>query len=198
MRQIACTFALVAAALTAAPHAAPQDPDLKELAAYRLTKATLDKYRAAMPAIAKALMADPRLQEAARLEAEREKLEMKDELTAADAARIEQIDARLEAIEQATELPFSEGSLSEIEAGIRARPALAAALQANGLAPREFATFTLVLFQASRVVGLEKAGLLKELPKEIARENVEFVRQHEAELAQMQKELEARAPGDKR
>lgn len=198
MRPILCTLALLAAGLVASPAAAQPDADMKELQAYRLTKATLDRYRAAMPAIAKAIASDPRVQEAGRLQAELEKLEQKQELTAADEARIEQIQARLDELEEAADLPFSEGSLSEIEEGLRSRPPLAAALQANGLTPREFAKFTLVLFQAGMVVGLEKAGMLKELPEAVAKENIEFVRQHEAELEQMQKELEALAPGRRR
>ena len=185
------------AVMMAAPAAAQQDADARELAAYRLTKEGLDRYAATMRALPGELRKDPRFAEMGKLQAELDRLEEKDDPTDADVKRMEAIEARLEELDQATDISMSEGSLAEIEAGIRKHPPLAAAIKAGGMTPREYATFTLVLFQASMAVGMQKAGLMKELPKEIAPENLKFVEQHEQELLKLQKEMEALAPRER-
>jgi hypothetical protein len=50
--------------------------------------------------------------------------------------------------------------------------------------------------QAALAYGLQKAGGLKQLPDEVSRENVEFVRQHEREIEALRAERE-KAAGDR-
>lgn len=196
MKSVWSAFAVAAmAAMMTAPAAAQQDADAKALAAYRLTKDGLDRFTATMRALAGELRKDPRFAEMGTLQAELDRLQDKDDPTDADVKRMEALEARLGQLEEATDMSMGEGSLADIEARIRKHPPLAAALEAGGMTPREYATFSLVLFQASLAVGMQKAGLMKELPKEIAPENVEFVEQYEQELVKLQKDMEALAPG---
>lgn len=192
---VLAAMAVAMAVMMAAPAAAQQDADAQELAAYRLTKEGLDRYTATMRALPGELRRDPRFAEMGKLQAELDRLQEKDDPTDADVKRMEAIEARLEQLDEATDMSMSDGSLADIEAGIRKNPALAAAIKAGGMTPREYAKFTLVLFQASMAVGMQKAGLLKELPKEIAPANLKFVEQYEQELVKLQKDMEALAPG---
>jgi hypothetical protein len=68
-----------------------------------------------------------------------------------------------------------------------------AALNAAGLAPREYSKYMLASMMAGMVAGFQKSGMLKELPanlKEVHPDNVKFMIDHEAELTAMQKEME--------
>jgi hypothetical protein len=196
MRNRVMVCGLVVLALVACGKAAAaQDADMKELSAYRLTKENLDRYGTVMKALFVEIKKDPRFAEMGKLQAELERLSSKDDPTAADERRMEELEARLEQLEEATDLAMNEDSLSDMEARIRTDPALSAAVKAGGMAPREYAKFTLVLLQASMVVGMQRAGLLKELPKDIAAENVRFVEQHEKELAALQRQMEALGEG---
>lgn len=189
-------LALVAGAGAAAAQQA--DADMKELAAYRLTKEGLDKYAVVLRTLVVELPKDPAFQEMAKLEAELERLDAKDELTAADEKRIDAIEARMEQLEGAVELSMTDGDLDDVEAQILKSRAMATAIKAGGMSAREYAKFTLALFQASMVAGMQKAGLLKELPKEISAENVQFALKHEQELQKIQQEMEALSPGGRR
>lgn len=171
------------------------DADTKELAAYRLTKEGLDKYTVVMHTLAVELPKAPAFQEMAKLQAEMERLNAKDELTAADEKRLEAIEARLERLESSVDLSMADGSLNDIEAQILKNRAMAAATKAGGMSAREYAKFTLALFQASMAAGMQKAGLLKELPKEISADNVQFALKHEQELLKIQQAMEALSPG---
>ena len=53
----------------------------------------------------------------------------------------------------------------------------------------------LALLQAGLAYGLQKAGQLKQLPDEVSRENVEFVRLHEREIEALRAEWEKAAGG---
>jgi hypothetical protein len=81
-------------------------------------------------------------------------------------------------------------TLSEMASRIDALPALAAAVRGAGMTTRELATAELALVQAGLAYGLQKAGLLKQLPEEVSKENVEFVRQHEREIEALRAEWE--------
>jgi hypothetical protein len=190
LRGMACGLLAIALAAGAGA-AAVQDADEKELAAYRLTREGLDRYAAVMKALLVEMKTDPRFAEIAKIQAAIDRLQDKDELTAADEKRLEELEAKLEQLEAATALSLDDGSLADLEAQIRKNPAMTAALKTGGMAPREYAKFSIVLFQASMAVGMKRAGLLKELPKEIAAENVRFVEQHEKELEVLQRQLEA-------
>jgi hypothetical protein len=199
MRNRVRVWGLVVFALVAGVHvAAAQDADAKELLAYRLTKENLDRYAATMKALFVEVKKDPRFAEMGKIQAEIERISDKDELTAADEKRLDELEARLEKLEEATDLAINERSLSGMEARIRTDPALSAAVKAGGMAPRDYAKFTIVLFQASMVVGMQRAGLLKEMPKDIAPENIRFVEQHEKELEAIQRQLEALGEGRER
>jgi hypothetical protein len=175
--------------------AASQDADAKELAGYRLTKEGLDRYVAVMHALAAEIKKDPRFAEMAKIQAEIERINSKDELTAADEKRLDELEDRLDRLEEATNLSMTDGSLSDLEAQIRKNPPMMAALKAGGMAPRDYAKFTVILFQASMAVGMKRAGLLKELPKDISAENVQFVEQHEKELEALRRQMEALSGG---
>jgi hypothetical protein len=98
---------------------AAQDADATELAAYRLTKDTLDRYAVVMKTLVVEMARDPRFQEMRRIQSEIERLTRKDELTAVDEKRLDELEDRLERLEEATDLSLSDGSLSDFEARIR-------------------------------------------------------------------------------
>jgi hypothetical protein len=49
----------------------------------------------------------------------------------------------------------------------------------------------LSMMQAGMVAGFKKAGMLKEIPKDVSPENVKFMEEHEAQLKALQQEMEA-------
>ena len=172
---------------------AQADADVREVTAYRLTMESVNKAAAAMRLVAAELKKDPRYQELATVKAELEALRKKDELTESEEARIEQLTAREEQLESTLDnkgLAKSD-TLSDMEASLKAEPVFAGALAKAGIPPREFAKFLLAMFQASFAAGLQKAGTIKELPKEVNAENVKFVLEHEAELKTLQEEMKA-------
>ncbi len=183
---------------TSAQTSAQADADVREIAAYRLTMDKVNQAAVAMRAVAAELKKDPRYQELAEVKAELAALRKKDELTEAEDARIEQLTKREEELEAAVDdkALSKSGSLSEMEAAFKAQPVFAGALAKAGMPPREFAKFLLAMFQASFAAGLQKAGTIKELPKEVNAENVKFVLEHEAELQKLQEEMKSLG-GDK-
>ena len=198
MRLRALASLLAAATIVAAIPAAAQDADAKELAAYRLTKANLDRYVQATRTMILEMQKDPKVQEAQKLAAEIKSLREKEELTPAEETRLENLIRKQEEQEEKEEstggLNFSEAkTLDDMEARLTQMPQAAAALKAAGFPPREYAKFTLVLFQSAMVAGFKKAGMVKELPKEVAPENVKFVEDHEKDLEAMRAEMEALA-----
>jgi hypothetical protein len=80
-------------------------------------------------------------------------------------------------------------TLDEMEKAVRQEPLLSGALAKAGMPPREFAKFTFAMVGASLAAGMQKAGMLKELPKEVNAENVKFILEHEAELQKLQQEM---------
>jgi hypothetical protein len=79
-------------------------------------------------------------------------------------------------------------------------PALKSALAAAGLTSLDFATFTLSYMQAAMAYGFMSQGpenmRIKEVPKGTPKENVDFVRTHQALIQQLDKELKALMPAD--
>ena len=178
--------------------ARPSDADLKEIAAYKLTMATVEKVKVATRAMIAEIKKDPKYQRLLQLEAEIEALEKKDDRTEAEDAKLAALNEEKEKLESASDGPLSLGqanSLSEMEASIRKSPPIANALQTAGMSPREYATFMMAMIQASMVAGFKKAGMMKELPKDVNPENVKFIEEHEAELKAMQAEFEKLAKG---
>jgi vacuolar-type H+-ATPase subunit I/STV1 len=138
--------------------------------------------------------------ETARLEQLREQLDALEQRregrTEADDARLERLREQRDALEAAVGPRLDEAStLTEWEAAIRQHPPMARALRAAGMSPRDYAKFMLSMLGAGMVAGLKTAGLVKEIPKEVAEvvsaENVKFLEEHAAELTALQKKWEA-------
>ena len=183
---------------TSSQGAPAADADLKEVANYKLTMATVEKVKVATRAMIAEIMKDPKYQQLMKVEAEIEALEKKQERTEAEDEKLAALNEQKEKLETAADSPLSLGqanSLSEMEANIRKSPPIANALQSAGMSPREYATFMMAMIQASMVAGFKKAGMMKELPKDVNPENVKFIEEHEAELKAMQAEFEKLAKG---
>jgi hypothetical protein len=175
------------------------DRDAQEVKSYRLSMSVLEKLGAIHKAAAAARMKDPRYQQRAAKKAELAALEAKQEPTDAEQERMGVLAEEIERLEQSDDEDAALGNartLSEMAGKIDALPALAAAVRGAGMTTREFATAELALLQAGLAYGLQKAGRLKQLPDEVSKENVEFVRQHEREIEALRAEWE-KAAGDR-
>ena len=78
-------------------------------------------------------------------------------------------------------------TIDQAVAKLNATPGAAAALKASGMMPREFIVFSMAVFQA----GMASWALTQpggKLPPGMSMDNVNFYRQHEAELAKLGKE----------
>ena len=198
---IVAVIAVLGAGLAAQGRGGFSAADSKELASYRLTMDTFQKVNTMMRALAEEMQKDPKVRALMKTEAEIEALEKKDDLSDAESERLDKLRELQEQQEQAVEASQPEGmnlnnasTLDEMEAGIRKVPQAMAALTRAGLTPREYSKFMIATLQAGMVAGLQKQGLLKELPpelKEINPENIKFMNEHGAELEAMGKELEA-------
>lgn len=77
-------------------------------------------------------------------------------------------------------------------------PAFKRALASAGITSRDYVTFTLSYMQASMTYGLMTQGpeklRIKEVPKGTPKENVDFVRTHQALIQQLDKELKSLTP----
>ena len=185
--------------------------DEKELATYRLTLANVKKTGAVLKAFAEIEAADPRNrankaieEESDRIAAEMQAIEDKEELTAADKARLEKLNARIDAITQealaaaeaedkASENKKQPETLAEWEALIKQEPRLLAVLNREGLSAREFAKTTLALMQASLVVGFSQGKVdFAKLPPGVNAENVKFVMENKEALQALEREQERR------
>lgn len=192
----ACAVVLSFGAL---PAHAQVDADKKEIQTYRLTMESLNQFAAVTRNMVTAMKADPRFGQVMKLRAEQERLQTKDELTEAEEQRIEKLDEEIDALESALPdlaMNASEAkTLSEMEAALRKEPIMAKALGSAGMSPRDYAKFTLAFFQAAMVHGMQKAGHLKEIPKDlqasINMENLAFMETHQAEIAKVMADLQA-------
>jgi hypothetical protein len=173
--------------------------DSKELASYRLTMDTTKKVFALMRAIGQEMANDPKFQALQKTKAEIAALSKKDELTDAESARLEKLEAQAEEQEEALAQANAGANMSnakdlnQMEAAIKANPQFMAALTKVGLTAREYARWTIASLMAGMVAGFQKSGVLKELPKdlkEVNPENVKFIIDNEAELNAMRKEME--------
>lgn len=154
--------------------------DSKELASYRLTMETTKKVFGLMRATAQETANDPKVMALRKTKAEIEVLSKKYELTD------EKTSGGLNLANAQT--------LNQMEAAIKSHPQMMGALGKAGLTPREYSKYFLASLMAGMVAGFQKSGMLKELPKELKEvnpENVKFMVEHEAELAAMQKEMDA-------
>ena len=175
------------------------DPDYKEIVAYRLTLPTVQKMGQATRNMAEAIKNDPRFKRQQALEAELKKIEEKDNPAEADRARIEKLQQEIEELENSSGLSSENTkTLSDMANAIKKEPAIAKALADAGVDAREYAKFMLAYFQAAMVHGMMTSGLVKGVPKELAAsvnmENVKFVAEHEKEFEAFGKEMQALRP----
>lgn len=197
LKRIVTVLLVITAVGVGRPLAAQSDPDMKELAAYRLTRPSLDKYMAVMRTLAVEIQKDPQFRELKKVEADIKTLEAKEDLSDAQQTQLEQLEGRKDELEDHLGGILgmgADGDLNDMEARIKGSPAAVAALRAASFPPRDFAKFTLVMFQTAMASGLKKAGMLKELPEGVAPENIKFVEDNAALFEAMQKEMEALNP----
>ena len=190
-------LALVSSSAAAVQKA--QTADEKEVVAYVLTMETLNRVMRATKAMFQEMMKDPRFKQVAELEAEIAKLEEKaskldDGLPEAEQERLEALKEKKEQIENENdnESPMSSAkTLSEMEAAVRKTPGLAAALQREGLSPREYSKFWLAFWTSGMAYGFQKAGYgSKETNELVNPANIKFFAEHEKEIEALQKEFE--------
>ena len=182
---IVVTLLLAANAAAQSWRTAQSDPDVAELAAYRLTTATLQKMIVATHALSQALQSDPKYKTFMAAQKELQALQAKDEPTPADAQRMEALEEQLEQMSDAIDGGGDAQTLADMERKIAAMPHMAEALAKASLSPREYAKFNLTLIQAGFVAGMKKAGQLRQVPPGVSMENVQFVIDHEKELAEL-------------
>lgn len=174
------------------------DADAKELKAYTLTTAALKQFAAATRGMIAAAKADPRFAEVMKLEAEVETLEAKEEPTDADSERLEKLREQLEALkEKLPRVNIADAqlkTLSDVENAIRREPLMAKALQSAGMSPRDYAKFALAFFQAAMIHGMQKSGLVKEIPKDLQAtvnlENIKFIEANQSEINALMSEFQ--------
>ena len=180
---------LVASAIPAS--AQTLTADQKELASYTLTMANVRKAAAALQRLQQVAAKNPKLQEAAKVQAEIEALEQKDTLTPADEARLEKLQLRAEALDEEIDREVgmnADGSIDDIVARFEREPEARAALAKEGLTPRDFARTFLALMQAAMVKGFSPGGQvdMAKLPPGINPANITFIEENEAELKKLQ------------
>jgi hypothetical protein len=178
------TLLLAANAAAQSRRTAQSDPDIAELAAYRLTTATLQKMIVATHALSQALQSDPKYKTFMAAQKELQTLQAKDEPTPADEQRMDALEQQLEEMSNGIDGGDAQ-TLAEIERKITAMPHMPESLAKAGLSPREYATFNLTVIQAGFVAGMKKAGQLRQVPPGVSMENVQFVIDHEKELAEL-------------
>lgn len=192
--------AVVLAATMAAPAPQERNRDLQEVLDYRLSMTSLKQIEAVYAALAAEMQKDPEFRKLRTLRREYERLSDKDELTEAEAGRLEELEAELEALEESEDerspLPDLDdsSSLDELTQQIQNEPLLAAAVAKAGMKPREFATAQLAFFNTMIAYAFVKSGTITELPPGVSKENVEFLRTHEAEIEALTKQWDTLEP----
>lgn len=163
--------------------------DDKELASYRLTMDGLNKMVRVNRALVDELKKDPKYQQLMKAQDDIKALEAKDALTDSEQKQLDDLKARAEQMENqapGNDLLNDAKTIDEMAAKIKTFPPLANALSKEGVAPREYAVFTLAVLQAGMAAGMQKAGMLKQLPPGVNGENVKFILDHEAEFKKLQ------------
>ena len=187
-----CALALV---LSLTPSSTPQSAaavkaesaaDMKELSSYTLTMETLNKIDRAMRAAVVEIKKDPRFAEAKKIEAEIEALKKKDEPTEADDKRVEELERRLDALKDESMNMSDAQTISQMAAKVEKFAPMMAGLRSAGLTAREYAKFMMAVLQAGLTAGLQKSGVLKEIPAGTNPANVKFMLDHEADFQRMQ------------
>jgi hypothetical protein len=169
----------------------PNDPDMAELAAYRLTTVTLQKVGSAMQYFLQALQSDPRYKGYVDAQKELKTLSEKDHRTPADERRIAALEQELENPPAGMDMGDA-ATLAQMERALVAMPHMSEALAKAGLTAREYAKFNLAMIQAGFLAGMKKAGQLREVPPGASMENVQFMIDHEREIAALTSQMQGR------
>lgn len=172
-----------AAALATMVQASPAS-DAQAIKDYKLTLPVMEKIAKANAIAKQASAKDPGRQRLAKLEDELAKLEAKEEPTEAEHERMAVLAdeiARAEDEDQDDDFGGAE-SLAEFARRVDADPRLGAAIRSVGLTSREYSTALFALLQAGLTAGLLDQKLLQQAPPELSKHNLDFVRQHRAEL----------------
>jgi hypothetical protein len=146
-------IALLAVLLSSQPAAAQAPLTVQELAHYRLSPAVFERFDRASRRLAEAVAADPRL--------------------VADPPFTRAIAVLDDAADAAATL----------ERRLSREWALASALGAAGMPPREYTTFAISLIGARLAHGFVKSGAMRFVPPGVAADNVAFIDAHEREVA---------------
>lgn len=193
-RTLTGLLVLTFAPLLALPSSAQtRDAEHGELASYTLTMATVRKVANAMKALNELEAKDPKMIELARLRKEIEALEGKDDLSEAEAGRIEKLRDRADRLDEELEQerPVSAGTLDGMELQIKKHPHAPAILAKEGITPREFARTVMCLFQAAMVVGFSQGQVdMTRLPPGVNPANVKFFQENRKELEALQRQME--------
>jgi hypothetical protein len=189
-----CFLVAILPAFIAPAAAQTLSADEKELASYTLTMPTVRKVANAMKAFNELESKDPKVRELEKIKKEIETLENKDDLTDAEAEKIEQLRQRADVLDEEIERenPASASTLADMEAQIKKQPEAVAILSKEGIAPREFAKTVMALFQAAMVVGFSQGKVdMAKLPPGINPANVTFFQQNQKELEEIQRQMQA-------
>ena len=171
--------------------AAQASPDQRELQAYVLTMDVLNKVakanRTAMAAKDAAAAKDPAQQRLAKKKAELAALEAKDEPSEAEQERMMVLSDEIARAEEEddgdVDFDWNEAmTIAGMARRIDTTPEAAAAVRAVGLSSREYATASLALLHASLADAMLKQKLLKQVPPEVSKRNLEFVQAHAKEI----------------
>ena len=160
-------LALAALLLGTPGRSTAQDADSREVAAYRLSEATLAKFLRASRAMAAA--AKPAPADTGDDAEDRDDDDDDDDDDAEDSK-----------------------SIAEIAAFYDANPAARRAITGAGLTTREYVVFSFALFQAGMGAWLVEQQGWSKLPPDVARTNVEFYQRHKAQLDSVTAELKDR------
>jgi hypothetical protein len=195
------TFTIVVGILASlAPHISAQktstSSDEKEIQAYRLTMPAVKKWEATIRHVAAWAKSDPETQAHIKLQGTIDSLRNKDELTEAEQARLEKLEQQLEAMEKSSDSDTEDDlNIAQMAAQITAFKPMAEALRRAGMTPREYAVFSLAMFQAHGFASLKKSGMVKEIPKDVNVENIKFVEEHFAEINALMEEMQKISKG---
>ncbi|MDH3496836.1 MAG: hypothetical protein OER21_08745 [Gemmatimonadota bacterium] len=168
---------------SAAAQGNPADADTREVLAYRLTMPKLLQLNALHADLQRQEQADPEYQRLLKLKRELALLEQKEELTAADEARMAELDAAIAELEAAEDEDDDlDLSLSGLVARMEADPRIAGALKRANLGAREATVMQLAFFQAALAAHLLEEGSVTTVPPGVNAENVKFYQTHKAEI----------------
>jgi hypothetical protein len=144
------------AAPTSAARAVPQDTfNIKELAEYRLTVPVFRQFVQASQLVVTAAASDRRLAD--------------EPLFTRDIAVLDDVVA----------------AAARVEARLKFEPRYASALRIASITPRDYAKFALALFAARMAHGFLQSGAIRGVTPGVAADNVAFVAEHQAEIAEV-------------